>query len=288
MAIISELEGSPRGIYTGAIGLLFPGGDAVLNVAIRTLVIESDTGAATFNIGGGITWDSETSGEYEEACLKAQFLTQPRPDFELLETMELVDGTYTLLARHLARARDSASYFGFRWDEGLVERALDDACRQHAVGRWRARMTISSNGMAKVEVTALDGKSMSRISVRFATSPVDDRDALLFHKTTARDRYNRELERCAPCDDVIFWNARGEVTESTIANVVIASDGKHWTPPRDAGLLAGTLRDELISRGELFERTITRDELSRIRCFSLINSVRGWTNAELVSGGADD
>jgi para-aminobenzoate synthetase/4-amino-4-deoxychorismate lyase len=119
------------------------------------------------------------------------------------------------------------------------------------------------------------------LTVKFATAPVDDRDPLLFHKTTARSRYNDELERCTPCDDVIFWNARGEVTESTIANIVLSSEGKLWTPLRESGLLAGTFRDELIARGRLFERVITKDELVSARSFSLINSVRGWMDAVL-------
>src|SRR6185503_17776660 len=37
MQIIRELERFPRGAYTGAIGLLKPGGDCVFNVAIRTV-----------------------------------------------------------------------------------------------------------------------------------------------------------------------------------------------------------------------------------------------------------
>jgi para-aminobenzoate synthetase/4-amino-4-deoxychorismate lyase len=119
------------------------------------------------------------------------------------------------------------------------------------------------------------------LGVKFATCPVDDLDPLLFHKITARSRYDVELERCRPCDDVIFWNCRDEVTESAIANVVVFTDGKHWTPPREAGLLAGTFREELISKGELFERTITKRELSELGTFALINSVRGWMQAEL-------
>jgi para-aminobenzoate synthetase/4-amino-4-deoxychorismate lyase len=55
MAIIKDLERHPRGIYTGAIGLLSPNGDAVFNVAIRTLVVDANTGAATFGVGGAIT-----------------------------------------------------------------------------------------------------------------------------------------------------------------------------------------------------------------------------------------
>ena len=122
--------------------------------------------------------------------------------------------------------------------------------------------------------------------MKFASRAIDDRDPLVFHKITARSRYDRELERCQPCDDVIFWNTRGEVTESTIANVVMSSEGKHWTPPRTAGLLAGTFRAELISKGELFERAITKEQLAAAESLALINSVRGWMLAKLATEGA--
>jgi para-aminobenzoate synthetase/4-amino-4-deoxychorismate lyase len=281
MAIIKELERQPRGIYTGAIGLLSPGGDAVFNVAIRTLIIDSESGAATFNVGGGITWDSTTDGEYEECAVKAKFLSNPWPAFDLLETIELKDGVYSLLSRHLGRARDSAIYFGFRWNERLVDEALDELRASHLAGRWRVRLIVERSGDAKVEARPLDRGQQKTLSVKFATEPVDESDPLIFHKTTARSRYDTELARCQPCDDVILWNSRGEVTESTIANVVVFTDGKHWTPPREAGLLAGTFRDELISKGRLFERTISKHELPEIGPFSLVNSVRGWMEAEL-------
>jgi para-aminobenzoate synthetase/4-amino-4-deoxychorismate lyase len=281
MAIIKELEREPRGIYTGAIGLLSPGGDAELSVAIRTLVVDAESGAATFNVGGGITWDSTTEGEYEECLQKARFLTNPWPQFELLETIELNAGAYSLLDRHLTRARESALYFGFKWNAARISQALEDASRSHASGRWRVRLLVDRQGNASVEVHPLVAKPERPLVVKLAECPVDDRDPLVFHKTTARSRYDSELARCQPCDDVILWNSRGEVTESTIANVVVFSDGKHWTPPRESGLLAGTFRDELISRGELFERTITKRELEATGSFSLINSVRGWMKAEL-------
>ncbi|HUR00178.1 MAG TPA: chorismate-binding protein, partial [Gemmatimonadaceae bacterium] len=284
MEIISELEGAPRGMYTGAIGFIAPGGDAIFNVAIRTLVIDARTGTATLNVGGGITWDSVTTSEFEEARLKARFLTDRWPEFDLLETIELADGKYTLLERHLARARDSATYFGFHWDETKIAAALDAACESHPVGRWRVRLTSDRTGRASVVAVRLHDLRKP-LTVRFATSPVDDLDPLLFHKTTARARYTDEIARCAPCDDVIFWNARGEVTESSIANIVISSDGKQWTPPRECGLLAGTLRNELIARGELFERVITKEELARSGSFALINSVRGRMDAVLNAAG---
>ena len=283
MAIIKELEHRPRGVYTGAIGFMGPNGDAVFNVPIRTLAVDVRDGAATFGVGGGITWDSTTEGEYEECCLKAKFLTHPWAEFKLLETIALNDGEYVLLDRHLSRARNSARYFGFRWSEAEVLKALDDVLKSHSLRRWRIRLIVDRDGKAHVEVGLGGEPRTAPVTVKFASRAVDDRDPLVFHKTTDRSRYDVELERCHPCDDVIFWNCRGEVTESTIANVVVFSEGKHWTPPREAGLLAGTLREELISKGELFERTITKEELARAGSFALINSVRGWMPAELAT-----
>jgi para-aminobenzoate synthetase / 4-amino-4-deoxychorismate lyase len=281
MSIIRDLEQRPRGVYTGAIGFLSPNGDAVFSVPIRTMVVDAKDGAATFGVGGAITWDSTPDGEYEECILKAKFLTHRWEEFELLETMALIDGNYSLLDRHLARARDSAQYFGFRWNEDDVLRALEDARKSHPKGRWRVRLPVDRYGGALAHAASIEESRVAPVIAKFASRPVDDRDPLVFHKTTARARYDLELARCQPCDDVIFWNSRGEVTESTIANIVVLSDGKNWTPPREAGLLAGTFRDELISRGELFERTITKEELANTGTFSLVNSVRGWMPAKL-------
>jgi para-aminobenzoate synthetase/4-amino-4-deoxychorismate lyase len=74
MQIIKQLERFPRGVYTGTIGLLRPGGDCTFNVAIRTVVVDSQTGTATYNVGGGITWDSTAEREYEECLVKSRFL----------------------------------------------------------------------------------------------------------------------------------------------------------------------------------------------------------------------
>ncbi|NMG45495.1 aminodeoxychorismate synthase component I [Aromatoleum toluvorans] len=74
MEIIAGLEAEPRGIYCGAIGLLKPGGDAIFNVAIRTLALDGMTGRAEYGVGGGITADSVAHDEYEEMRAKARIL----------------------------------------------------------------------------------------------------------------------------------------------------------------------------------------------------------------------
>src|SRR5688572_3322871 len=74
MQIIRELERFPRGAYTGTIGLLRPGGDCTFNVAIRTVVLDTETNVATCSVGGGITIDSTAEDEYQECLVKSGFL----------------------------------------------------------------------------------------------------------------------------------------------------------------------------------------------------------------------
>ncbi len=74
---------------------------------------------------------------------------------------------------------------------------------------------------------------------------------------------------------MILWNERGELTESSIANLVLEIGGQCYTPPVTAGLLAGTSRAQLLEDGEIEERVLTMDDLARATRLWLINSVRG-------------
>jgi para-aminobenzoate synthetase component 1 len=69
MQIINELEPVPRGAYCGAIGCIGVGGDMMLNLAIRTMVVAD--GHADVMVGSGIVADSDPTAEYEELGAKA-------------------------------------------------------------------------------------------------------------------------------------------------------------------------------------------------------------------------
>ncbi len=68
MEIIAELEASPRGVYTGALGLVHPAGDLELGLPIRTAVVSGEQ--ARWHAGGGIVADSDPERELAEAWLK--------------------------------------------------------------------------------------------------------------------------------------------------------------------------------------------------------------------------
>lgn len=73
LEVISRLEPEPRGPYCGAIGWVDADRrEGELNVAIRTFWIED--GELNLGTGGGITYDSDPQGEWEETELKAHRL----------------------------------------------------------------------------------------------------------------------------------------------------------------------------------------------------------------------
>jgi para-aminobenzoate synthetase/4-amino-4-deoxychorismate lyase len=261
MQIIHELERFPRGAYTGAIGLLKPGGDCVFNVAIRTVVIDSEAGVATFGVGGGVTIDSTAEREYEECLVKSRFLHSTAGEFQLFESMLLEDGAYFLLEDHLARLNESAEYFGFTGTR--INADLERIAAENPRGSFKVRVTLWKDGRIESEVEAIEVRDEVRC-VTLATEPVDSSDRFLFHKTTRRPGGG----------DVIFWNERGEITESTIANVVVSIEGELFTPPVHCGLLAGTFRNHLLKEGKIKERVITIEEFKSAKEFFLINSVR--------------
>ncbi len=70
MEIIDELEKVKRNIYTGSIGYIDISGNAMFNIAIRTLIYQN--GKLFLNLGGGIVYDSDAEKEYEETLHKGK------------------------------------------------------------------------------------------------------------------------------------------------------------------------------------------------------------------------
>ena len=132
MALIRELEPTPRGVYCGAIGFVGPPQACVrarFNVAIRTAVVDRDTGRAVYGVGGGITWSSEAAAEHAAVLATAAILNRRHQDFELIEIMRYVpERGLRNRDRHLRRMADSAEYHGFRFDlSSITKRAASTA-----------------------------------------------------------------------------------------------------------------------------------------------------------------
>ena len=278
MRLIHDLEETPRGVYTGAIGYLAPGRQTQFNVAIRTAVVDRRLGQAEYGVGGGIVWDSDAADEYAETQLKAQVLTRREPAFALLESLLWTpEGGYWLLDRHVGRARESAEYFGMELDSAEIRRTLL-AYAASLTRPAKVRLEIHPRGGLNIRHTPLEPAASLRLAL--APTHINRLDRFLYHKTTHRAVYEAARAACPGYDDVLLWNEAGEITETTTANVVIQRAGQWVTPPVACGLLGGTLRAQLIAEGILAESIITVAEAQAQDQLWLINSVRGWRVAQ--------
>lgn len=281
MALLRELEQGPRGIYTGAIGHVPPDGLARFNVAIRTAVIDRAASQMSFGIGSGIVWDSESDAEYDECLLKGSILGRRPVAFDLLETMRWTPREgFFLLDRHLQRLRDAGEYFDVPVRASEVHEVLAAAVAG-ADGPLRIRLLVARSGQVTVEHRPLQLAS-GRVRARLAAAPVDESDVYLFHKTTNRRVYDEARAAAPGADEVLLWNTRGELTEGTIANLIVELDGVRVTPPVSCGLLQGTYRAMLLDAGAVTERVIRVDELRRASGIWLVNSVQGERPVEIV------
>jgi para-aminobenzoate synthetase/4-amino-4-deoxychorismate lyase len=202
-------------------------------------------------------------------------------DFSLLETMRLDEGAIVRFERHLSRLARSAREFGYAYDEARIRSAVGETASAHPTGQWRLRLLVARDGTPTIECTPYtrDGRIWR---VTFASEPVDSRDPFLANKTTHRVVYNTARQARPDVDDVLMSNERGEITEATLANLVVEIDGARYTPPLACGLLAGTFRGELLDSGQVQERVLRRDDVTTAARVWLINSVREWIDAELV------
>ena len=72
MALIDEYEQSNRGLYSGAVGYITPNKDFDFNVVIRSILYNASTQYLSYQVGSGITFNSNAEDEYDECLLKAE------------------------------------------------------------------------------------------------------------------------------------------------------------------------------------------------------------------------
>ena len=292
MSLIADFEDRPRGVYCGAVGIVFPGGAAAFNVAIRTLVVDWATGKARYDVGGGVVWDSTGADEYAEALAKARVLDRTQREFELIATMRTSLRGAPLGERQVARLRDSAAWFGWPLDvsaaQEWVRRGHETPARLRLLAHPDGSLTATCSPIENPPFPSApwDATTVSLPKpVALASHPVWSGDPWLRHKTTERAAYERAWEGHrgeTAVFDVLVHNERGELTEFTIGNLVAELDGTLVTPPVECGLLAGTARAEALAAGMVVESVVRLEDVSRYSRMWLLNAVRGWVPVRLV------
>ena len=273
IGIIRNLETSPRGVYTGAIGFVGPERSARFAVAIRTIAANGPQ--LSYGAGSGIVWDSDPESEWRETMLKTDALIRQSPEWALFETFRWPDRPeLPLVELHLSRLTRSAQEFGIFFEPDAARAKLADMGDE----TFRVRLSLRRSG--ELDLHSDPYHVPTQLEGRLAPEPVCSEDPALRHKTNRRHIYDRAL-RLAAADEALLWNEHGEATEFCKGNLVVRLADRLITPPAESGLLPGVLRSHLLGTGQIEEGVVKLEDLISAEVFR-INSLTGWVRVHLL------
>ncbi len=287
--VISEIEPGYRGIYTGTMGYISPDNEALFNVSIRTLDIDTKRKTGRLGVGGGVVWDSKPKKEYEEALSKARFFTDKFMDFYLIETMRIEGDRIPLINLHIKRILGSARLFGFKASRVELLKAIDLSLAQNSTRKskiQKLRLTLDFRGNINIEISDFND-AKQEYTVCIYPKPLPKEDILLYHKTSRRGVFDEALKyaKAKGCDEAILLNEQGFITQGTFTNVFIERQGELFTPPVRHGLLPGVFRQYLIKEKKAFEMEISTDTLLSAGRVFVGNALRGLKRARITVFG---
>jgi para-aminobenzoate synthetase/4-amino-4-deoxychorismate lyase len=301
MKVISELEGTRRELYTGAVGIVSPVAGLELSVAIRTFEIEA--GRIWFGAGGGIVADSEPELELAEALTKAAgplsaidgrlghippprarppgieralaYGRRPDPRAGVFETVLVEDGTPIALEGHLERLRESLrTVYGCDLGAGLrteIDRAVAET------GGHRTRMRIAAAPGKATVISTVPAPAVSEETAVLV--PFVLPGGLGPHKWIDRSLLEALQHREIGTVPLLL-DGDGVVLEAAHANVWIVEDGIWITPPADGRILPGVTRaDRLVADRSAREEPIPLERLHGASEIVLTSSIAGRRRA---------
>lgn len=289
MQILETIERAPRGVYCGAIGRIDPPGPdgrsaAAFNVAIRNLHFSKSRPTVTLGLGSGIVADSVAGKEWRECAVKGAFVAPMARPFDLIETMAFDPASGIVrLEAHLERMKTSAAALGFSFDRHAARNAVHGACFL-LDAPTRVRLLLARSGATAIETGPLPEPPERPWRVMLSPAGLSSGDFRRRHKTSDRAHYDapRRAAAARGCDEVVFVDGEGMLTEGSFTHIFVPAPGGGWrTPPLSRGLLPGVLRAEMLASGEAVEADLTAGDLSQ--GFRLGNAVRGLVKAELLA-----
>jgi para-aminobenzoate synthetase/4-amino-4-deoxychorismate lyase len=290
MEIINEIEKEKRGIYTGSIGLLTPE-ELKMNVAIRTITMNKNTGDGIMGLGSGIVWDSNLQSEYEEVLLKSKFLTEPLNYFKIFETMRYENGEIKFLDDHLTRMKSAADYFLFKFSEKKIRKQIVKSIAElDEQESSKIRLTLNKLGDIRVELSHIP-KLSNKISVIISQNKINSTDKFRHFKTTHRKLYDDEYSQYNSKGfyEILYLNEKDEVAEGSRTNIFLRKGATWITPHLDSGALPGIYRNYFIQNNlNVVEKNISVEDLIEANELLLTNALRGEAKVNKLFINSDE
>lgn len=188
----------------------------------------------------------------------------------LIESIRCQDGVFHNLEYHQRRV-DHAFRSLFNGRPHDLARVLESA-QPPPSGCWKCRIEYDETS-ARYELVPYTPRVVQSLLA------VHDDIISYPHKYRDRNAIDRWFNMRGNCDDVLIVK-NGEVTDTSIANIVFRRKGNWYTPLNP--LLPGTMRQALIDDGKIQAMPIRKEDILSFESFRLINAMTGFETPELA------
>lgn len=180
---------------------------------------------------------------------------------QFIETIKVKDGVFYNLALHIARLeRTAIRFFGIAPHLVLLDEMIPEALKS---GLVKCRVVYTSQIMS-VEFEPYVFRRIESLTL------IEDNAINYTYKSTDRESINTLYSQKESGDDILIVK-NGLITDTSYANVVFENQDGLFTPK--SHLLAGTKREELITKGIIKELTIGKKDVFSFSKLYLINAM---------------
>lgn len=187
----------------------------------------------------------------------------------LIETIRLEEGIFHNIDYHQRRVEDSFRAL-FRTKQIPDLQQLLEGSSYPQSGLFKCRI-IYDDRSADVSFVPYTPRAIRKIRL------VTDDNIEYPHKFKDRDALDNLYAMRGTCDDVLIVR-RGEVTDSSFANIVFRKLDLWYTPARP--LLPGTMRQRLLEKGKIQVMDIRMEQIPTFETFRLVNAMIGFDSPE--------
>jgi branched-chain amino acid aminotransferase len=199
---------------------------------------------------------------------------RPFPEGEgIFETLRTQNGEVAELTRHMRRALSAAQALNISMpDEEVLRSEIAAAMLLQPFELGRLRICLSNQGFSVSHDSYEEIETFARLTFHSTSSPAVGEQ----FKTYPYDWHYQVVDEARDYgfDDAILFNAKNEVTETGLSNLLFKIDGSWVTPPISAGILPGIMRGIAIDRCGVSVRAVHISQIPRIESAFLLGSLK--------------
>lgn len=210
--------------------------------------------------------------------------------YGLFETIKITESNPVFINEHYHRIKKSSAFLELKINMTLQEfiKKSRELIRINKIQEGALKLLFFKGAKQNHILISTDLKIYEPekykygLSIKFSERIKNEKSLLTGHKTL--NYLENILEKTTALkegyDDALFLNSRGNITETTVANIFFINKNKIYTPSLDSGILPGIIRKKIVQIAKqknvlLKEGCFSQEELMNAEAVFLTNSLMG-------------